>query len=81
MPTVYQLSGHSSTTLSSTVSAAVEDANIQLEELNLLSEGDVPDDADAVAIVAPELALISFHSTACSACSSTAMTWQTFPCS
>lgn len=54
LPTVYQLSGHSSTTLSSTVSAAVEDANIQLEELNLLSEGDVPDDADAVAIVSPE---------------------------
>lgn len=28
LPTVYRLSGHSSTTLSSTVSAAVEDANI-----------------------------------------------------
>lgn len=83
LPTVYQLSGHSSTTLSSTVSAAVEDANIQLEELNLLSEGDVPDDADAVAIVSPELALtsISFPSTASSACSATAMTWQAFPSS
>lgn len=58
-----------------------EDDYVQLEELNLLSEGDVPDDADAVAIVSPELALISFHSTASSACSSTAMTWQTFPSS
>ena len=54
LPTVYVLAGHGSDTLSSTVSSTVESSNIQLEELNLLSEGSVPESADAVAIVAPE---------------------------
>ena len=54
LPIVYVLTGHGSTGLPGSASEAAEDANIQVEELNLLSEAAVPENADAVAITAPE---------------------------
>lgn len=50
LPTVYYVSGHGETELDSTVTGLIEDENIDLVELPLLTKGEVPDDADAVII-------------------------------
>ena len=54
LPVVYTLTGHGESELSSDYSSAVEGENIQLEELSLLTEEAVPEDADAVLIYAPQ---------------------------
>ncbi len=57
MPKIYLLTGHGEADLTETYSSfisSVEQANIEIEELNLLSEGSVPDDADAVIMYAPQ---------------------------
>lgn len=54
LPTVYALSGHGDVTLPSTVTDSAESSNIAVEELNLLSESAVPEDAAAVVLYAPE---------------------------
>lgn len=53
MPKVYTLTGHGESSLSETFSAAVEDENIQVEELSLLTVETVPEDADVILIDAP----------------------------
>lgn len=54
MPKVYTLTGHGESELPSSTQSDVELANIESEELNLLSEGSVPEDADAVIMYAPQ---------------------------
>ena len=57
MPKIYLLTGHGETDLTESYSSfisSVEQANIEVEELNLLSEGSVPEDADAVIMYAPQ---------------------------
>jgi ABC-2 type transport system permease protein len=54
LPKVYALTGHGETELSSTFSTAVEKENIELDSLTLLTEGAVPEDADALLICEPQ---------------------------
>lgn len=53
LPRVYLLTGHGEADLPTDAASSVESANIDTAELNLLSEGSVPDDADAVVVYAP----------------------------
>jgi ABC-2 type transport system permease protein len=53
LPTAYYLTGHGETELSTTLLTYVEDDNITLESLSLVSQDAVPDDAQCVLIVAP----------------------------
>lgn len=54
LPKVYTLTGHSESSLTTAFSNAVEDQNIELEELSLIESGEIPEDADAVFINNPK---------------------------
>lgn len=54
LPKVYLLTGHGEQDLPSAVADDVASANFETAELNLLSEGAVPSDADAVLMYAPQ---------------------------
>ena len=54
IPKLYILTGHGEASLSATFSDAVSKENIETEELYLLTEGTVPEDADCVLIYAPQ---------------------------
>ena len=54
LPKVYVLTGHGEGEIADTFTSAVEDENIELEELSLLTQEYVPDDADCVLIYAPQ---------------------------
>lgn len=65
LPVVYTLAGHGERSLSESFTAAVEKANLQLQELNLITSPQIPEDIGALLINAPtadlgsdELALI-----------------------
>lgn len=53
LPVLYNIEGHGEAALSSSFEEAIEKANIDIQTLNLLSEGAVPDDADCILINAP----------------------------
>lgn len=53
LPKVYMLSGHGETVLPSTLVSAIERQNIQLDTLDLLSHGAIPEDANCLLIAAP----------------------------
>ena len=50
---MYTLSGHGEKDLDSSFKEDIQKANIDIKELNLLTEGKVPDDADCLMIVSP----------------------------
>ena len=50
---IYLLTGHGESTLSTDFEAAVEQENVEMAELSLLSETEVPEDADCVLIYGP----------------------------
>lgn len=54
LPKVYTLTGHGEGTLPTTFATAVEKENIQVEELSLLTWEQVPADADALLVYAPQ---------------------------
>lgn len=54
LPKVYYLTGHGEQDLPSDIQSDIESANYETAELNLLSEGSIPGDADAVVMYAPE---------------------------
>lgn len=54
LPKVYTLTGHNEADLSSSFQSAVESQNIETEELSLLESEEIPDDADAIIINAPQ---------------------------
>ena len=54
LPTMYALSGHGELTLSDDFSSAVSNQNIRTENLSILTEGKIPDDADLLLIYSPE---------------------------
>lgn len=54
MPVVYELTGHDEVALSGNFSEALSKANVDVQELNFLSEDAVPEDAAAVIISAPQ---------------------------
>ncbi len=53
LPILYTLSGHGEQDLDSSFKEDIQKANIDIKELNLLTEGKVPDDADCLMIVSP----------------------------
>ena len=53
LPIMYTLSGHGEKDLDSSFKEDIQNANIDIKELNLLTEGKVPDDADCLMIVSP----------------------------
>ena len=53
IPIMYTLSGHGEKDLDSSFKEDIQKANIDIKELNLLTEGKVPDDADCLMIVSP----------------------------
>jgi ABC-2 type transport system permease protein len=54
LPVVYTLTGHGETALPTELEASIEDENLLLEELSLLSLSAVPEDADALLIYGPQ---------------------------
>lgn len=59
LPKVYTLTGHGESALPTELETAVEDENLELAELSLLTEESVPEDADALIIYAPQSDLSS----------------------
>ena len=53
LPIMYTLSGHGEKDLDPSFKEDIQKANIDIKELNLLTEGKVPDDADCLMIVSP----------------------------
>lgn len=54
LPQLYVLEGHGESELPSTFSDSVEKENIELSTLSLLTVDEIPEDADAIVIYAPE---------------------------
>ena len=54
LPVVYTLTGHGESALPDTLSSGAEEENLLLEELSLLTEESVPEDADALILYAPQ---------------------------
>ncbi len=54
MPTIYLLTGHGESDLPTSFATTVSQASIETIELNLLTEGSVPEDADAVVMYNPQ---------------------------
>ncbi|MDO4548261.1 MAG: GldG family protein [Clostridia bacterium] len=54
LPTVYALTGHGETALSETAQSLVENDNMTIEDLSLLSLEAVPEDADSIIIMSPQ---------------------------
>ncbi len=53
LPQVYVLSGHSEAEISTTMTAALESANMETTEFSLLNEDKIPEDADMILINSP----------------------------
>lgn len=53
LPILYTLEGHGEQELDSTIKEDVEKANMDIQSLNLLTEGSVPDDASCLLINSP----------------------------
>lgn len=54
LPTVYNLTGENEVALDDTIKSLLTDANISVEDLNLLTNDQVPEDCDCLLISAPE---------------------------
>lgn len=54
LPVLYVLQGHEEAGLSEAMTSAVEKENIEIQELNLLTEESVPEDADCIFILSPK---------------------------
>lgn len=53
LPILYTLEGHGEKELGSAIKEGIEKSNIQIESLNLLTEGTVPEDTDCLLINSP----------------------------
>lgn len=53
LPVLYTLDGHGEIALDSAIKEDIEKANMDIQSLNLLSEGSVPEDADCLLINSP----------------------------
>ena len=53
LPKLYIVEGHGEIELDETIRADIEKANIQMETINLLAEGSVPEDAECIMILSP----------------------------
>lgn len=53
LPVLYTLEGHGEKSLSTDMKDSIEKANIDVQELNLLTEESVPEDADCLMVLSP----------------------------
>ncbi len=53
LPVVYVINGHEETALPDTIRSDLEKQNLELKDLNLLSEGGIPEDASGIVLYAP----------------------------
>lgn len=53
LPVLYVLKGHGEADLDSSIQDSIEKANIDIQTLNLLTESEVPEDADCLMIISP----------------------------
>lgn len=53
LPVIYTLEGHGELEISTTLQESIEKANMDIQTLNLLTEGSVPEDADCLMICSP----------------------------
>lgn len=53
LPVLYTLEGHGEAELNSSVKEDIEKANMEIKSLNLIAQGEVPEDADCLMIVSP----------------------------
>lgn len=53
LPVLYTLEGHGEAELDSSVKEDIEKANMEIKSLNLIAQGEVPEDADCLMIVSP----------------------------
>lgn len=54
LPVLYTLQGHEESTLDSSMQSAIAKENIEIQELNLITSGSVPEDAACLMINAPQ---------------------------
>ena len=54
LPVLYTLQGHEESALDSSMQSAIEKENIEIQELNLITSGSVPEDATCLMINAPQ---------------------------
>ena len=50
LPMMYNIEGHGESSLSSSLESSIKKGNIDVQSLNLLTEGKVPEDADCILI-------------------------------
>lgn len=53
IPKIYEVTGHGEMSLDSTITDLISQDNMELEEINLMNQESVPEDADALIIYAP----------------------------
>ena len=53
LPVIYTLEGHGEAELSDGITSEIEKQNVELKSLNLVTEGEVPEDAEAILICSP----------------------------
>lgn len=53
LPVMYTLEGHGEAELSDGITSEIEKQNVELKSLNLVTEGEVPEDAEAILICSP----------------------------
>lgn len=54
LPTLYVIEGHGEIAVDTTISEAIKKENIDIQTLNLLAEGQIPDDADCILLNSPQ---------------------------
>ena len=54
LPVMYTITGHEEATMTDDMKFAIEKENIEMKDLNLLTEESVPDDADSVMLFSPQ---------------------------
>mgnify|MGYP002229747180 FL=1 len=54
LPMMYNIEGHGESSLSSSLESSIKKGNIDVQSLNLLTEGKVPEDADCILINSPK---------------------------
>ena len=54
LPVMYTITGHKEATMTDDMKSAIEKENIEMKDLNLLTEESVPDDADSVMLFSPQ---------------------------
>ena len=54
LPVMYTLTGHEESSFTDDMTAAIEKENIEIKELNLLTEETVPEDADCIMLFTPQ---------------------------